>query len=664
MPVHKSQQPLQYLMTDISLGRLKLPEIQRAYVWKPTQVANLVESLYLGYPTGSLLLWQTDEPPQERPLDIGEQQAAPAVQPRYLLDGQQRLTSLHRALRRDDHLEKSKFIEIVFNVTNGHFQNESAATKKDRHWVRVADVAAPEADLFEIAETCVAGIEGADRNKIRKALQQLHQIRDHNFHIETLTEFNYETVAQIFVRVNSGGRALKITDLALATLSARWPGVVAKFEEETEQWVAEGYPHLDGSFLTRLLASAVLQRGLSQWSHARLIDAEDEALDEAWAVVQRGLRRLVPILKDIGVEHSSLIPSLNALVPLVMMLGARPSERLSDEERHGLIYCFLVSTMTNRYGGSADSILSRDIPAALDQQQPLQKLLANIGYADRRLAVTPDDLHGRTVTSPYFLLSYLACYQANATDWWDRNRLRIDQAGTRWLEYHHIHPRATLKENYQRGQINELANLAFISERANKQISDRSPSRYFSELSAEELASHYVPTGDLIETADGYLEFLAQRRRLLAEAMTALLDRYAPDWLMGPSEAQDPLAGTTVLFQWHESPTSAPSLTMVVSVDEDEWRCLLDAAELVACVEAAEDSLSSDLTVAGESVPFLVEEDQISVAFGPVRLRGSVAEWRAMLDRERSDSVAEAITAEPSEPWIGEIRDFPILDSE
>ena len=111
VPVQKSQQPLQSLMSDISLGKLKLPEIQREYVWKPTQVANLVESLYLGYPTGSLLLWQTDDLPEERPLDIGESQARPQVQPTYLLDGQQRLTSLHRALRRDDHLDPVK--EVV-----------------------------------------------------------------------------------------------------------------------------------------------------------------------------------------------------------------------------------------------------------------------------------------------------------------------------------------------------------------------------------------------------------------------------------------------------------------------------------------------------------------------------------------------------------------------
>lgn len=53
-------------MSDISSGRLKLPGIQRASVWKPTQVANLVESLYLGYPTGSLLLWETEDLPETR----------------------------------------------------------------------------------------------------------------------------------------------------------------------------------------------------------------------------------------------------------------------------------------------------------------------------------------------------------------------------------------------------------------------------------------------------------------------------------------------------------------------------------------------------------------------------------------------------------------------
>ena len=58
--------------------------------------------------------------------------------------------------------------------------------------------------------------------------------------MEILTEFSYEEITEIFVRVNSGGRALRTSDLALATLSARWPGVLAKLEAEASHWAGEG----------------------------------------------------------------------------------------------------------------------------------------------------------------------------------------------------------------------------------------------------------------------------------------------------------------------------------------------------------------------------------------------------------------------------------------
>src|SRR5207248_3670405 len=59
---------------------------------------------------------------------------------------------------------------------------------------------------------------------------------------------------QIFVRVNSGGRALKTVDLALATLSAEWPGVVAKIDAEIDTW-KQYWPKIDAAFLVRALAA-------------------------------------------------------------------------------------------------------------------------------------------------------------------------------------------------------------------------------------------------------------------------------------------------------------------------------------------------------------------------------------------------------------------------
>src|SRR4051812_33260118 len=128
----------------------------------------------------------------------------------------------------------------------------------------------------------------------------------------------------------------------------------------------------------------------------------------------------------------------------------------------------------------------------------------------------------------YFALSYLAARRRGAKDWWHDVVIGLHGAGGFSLEYHHIHPRATLKTLYTKSEINDLANLAFISATANKKILDRSPADYFPELvndaGKDDLSPHLVPTDPELRTVERYRDFLARRRQLLAEAITQLLD--------------------------------------------------------------------------------------------------------------------------------------------
>lgn len=88
MTVEKTEKDIASLVGQVSSGEIKLPEIQRGYVWKPTQIAKLVESLYRGYPSGSLLMWRTNETPETRAVAANAPTLNPAVPPLYLLDGQ------------------------------------------------------------------------------------------------------------------------------------------------------------------------------------------------------------------------------------------------------------------------------------------------------------------------------------------------------------------------------------------------------------------------------------------------------------------------------------------------------------------------------------------------------------------------------------------------
>ena len=657
--IEKGERSIAWLMDDIAGGQIRLPEIQRRYVWKPTQVAKLIESLYREYPTGSLLFWKTKNPPITLKFATGVDPGKPVTQPLYLLDGQQRLTALYRVLH--NHPDA----QVVFNVQTQAFQNQSAATSKDPRWVKVYDVVRSDADLFELADRLHPATSGFGRNEIGHRLQQLAKIRSRLYYMEVLNDFPYDEVAQIFVRVNSGGRSLRTSDLALATLSARWPGVVAKLEAEAGRWSRQGYGDIDMTFLTRALTGAVLGRGLSQWSHARLAAATDEELEHGWQTVQRGLDHLVPLLKNnLKVSHSYLLPSMLVLLPLIVILGERPDEPLDPETANGILYWLLVATIRNRYSGATDTKLGQDIPAARSAD-PVRTLLNNLGIVGTRIVVTPRDLAGRSSNSPYFLLSFLASQAANAHDWWYGSTIALGSGGAQKLEYHHIHPQATLTghpEQYSKAEINDLANLAFISAKANKKISDRSPAAYLPELDENELTAHFIPKEPKLRSAEAYRAFLAARRQLLAETMTQLLDSFRPSWLEHAVAAEtDPLAGRELLFTSYESAWDVAKIVAIAKRDGATWSGVVLVPNLMSSLNEADEGLNSDIEIADESVPIHLDGEEVQIRFGPFLATGTVEEWRKVLDRERAD--AQPLSQCPivtTQPWVGDPIPFPV----
>lgn len=113
----KVEASVEELVGMIERGELRLPEMQRRYIWRSTRVRDLLDSLYRGYPSGAILLWETDEavPLQEFAV---EQQQNPYQSTRLLLDGQQRLTSLSAVIRGESVSVRGrkKPIELLFNL--------------------------------------------------------------------------------------------------------------------------------------------------------------------------------------------------------------------------------------------------------------------------------------------------------------------------------------------------------------------------------------------------------------------------------------------------------------------------------------------------------------------------------------------------------------------
>ena len=113
----KSDETVEELVGKIERGELRLPEMQRRYVWRSPRVRDLLDSLYREYPSGAILVWETDEdvPLQEFAI---EQQGNPYQNTQLLLDGQQRLTSLLAVIRGEPVRVRGrrKPIELLFNL--------------------------------------------------------------------------------------------------------------------------------------------------------------------------------------------------------------------------------------------------------------------------------------------------------------------------------------------------------------------------------------------------------------------------------------------------------------------------------------------------------------------------------------------------------------------
>ena len=644
--------PIRRLVEDVDRGHLKLPEIQRDYVWKAAQVAGLLDSIYRSYPSGSLLLWETDDVVTERRAKIDPSGAPPAGRRvQYLLDGQQRLTSLHRVFKAHDSAK------VVFNYVEQRFQIESAATGRDPRWVRVSDVLATP-NLFAFVKDLAEKYPEIDGDLVHDRLSRVKAIGDYNYHVEVMSDVPYEEVTEIFIRVNSRGRSLGATDLALAALSARWHGVMAKLETERDRW-KEAYPAIDLGFLARSLAAVATEsRQLSGFK-----ETPRESLEEGWLQVRRGLDHLVPLLKkNVGIDHSQLIPSANALVPLVTYLGTRPDKALSDEDLNGMVYWLMGAFLTGRYSQAADTKIAQDAKAARGEN-PLEALISNLGLLGSKLDVSEQALVGKGAGSPYFLLSYLVAKRSGARDWFFGAEIGLEAQGSQKIEYHHVHPQATIKQQYSKSEVNDLANLAFISSKANKQISARSPAVYFQEVGEEELGRHFVPLDPALRSAHAYPSFVVERRRLLAAAMNEFLESFRPAFVSDAAVAE--IVGERLIVNIYPSPDDADrQVEFKAHVNSTEWSGAASLSNVQRFLDDLSDGLTAGITIGAEEISVEGGTDLIEVPIGPLVVSGTLPDWRSMLARELEEAPETGAPDPGSEAWAGARIPIPVLEAE
>ncbi len=567
----KAEATVEELVSKIERGELRLPEMQRRYVWRSSRVRDLLDSLYRGYPSGAILIWETDEVVSQQSFAV-EQQSNPYAKTQLLLDGQQRLTSLSAVIRGKPVQVNGRVrpIELLFNLEHPdalHFvtevddnnvdapeysddgeepiDEEADATEDELQkrfdkmtfvvstrkleqlpqWVKVSEVFAGTHDNnYFLKRAGVTSLDDPRAERYTQRLNRLKEIRKYIYRMDVLERsLSYDEVTEIFVRVNSLGAKLRSSDLALAQITAKWRGSLNVFQAFQADCVKDGFELDLGLHLKNLVAHATGQSRFLTVSSLTL-----EALKSGWDDGCRGMEFAINFLRsNAGITSPALLASPFLLISLGFY-GAQRSYKLAAAEERGLRRWVLLANAKGRYSrGSSETLLDQDLKILRDGggfQELLDRLRTQVG----RLDVTPEELEGRNQRSALFKTMFLAFQAADARDWHSNLVIALSHVGNaHQLQFHHIFPKAVLKTTATTRETDDIANLAFISGKANRKISAKEPALYFPEVrkanGEQPFESQCIPTDSNLLTVEHYRAFLAERRRLIAERLNTFL---------------------------------------------------------------------------------------------------------------------------------------------
>lgn len=527
--------PIETLLTWVKSGEIAIPEIQRPFVWEPTKVRNLLDSLYQGYPVGYLIAWRNPT--------VKLKDGTPSAGKRILIDGQQRITALMAGLLGREVLTQDYEtirIRIAFHPVAEKFEVANPAIRKDAAWIEdIAAVFAPEADLIELTENYVAKNPTADRKQVGKVLQRLGKIiNNHVGLIELAEDLDIETVTEIFIRVNSAGAELSQADFAMSKIAANEtyggnmlrkaidyfchlaaaPDFLALIEKGDRAFVAsEFFPRMrwlkdvnddiyDPTYsdMLRVAFTAEFGRGkladlvaLLSGRNFETRQYEDAIAEASFAKLKQGIllfinqthfERITMILRSAGFVTRDLIGGQNAVnFAYILYLRGRVEKVPAADLERLVRRWYAMSILRGRYTGSPETAFDFDI-----RQVEARGLVA---YADSVIetelpasfwtGMLPQLMDTSSAQSPYFL-----AYKAAQVKLGDKGFLSSDITVQDLLmnrsDVHHVYPRNHLKkQGLARGRYNQIANFVLAQSEINIAIGDKAPEKYFQELSEQ-----------------------------------------------------------------------------------------------------------------------------------------------------------------------------------
>ncbi len=532
-----TQYSVSSLLGYIEGGDIAIPEIQRPFVWKGSQVRDLIDSLYNGYPTGYLIIWQNP--------DVKLKDGSSAVGKKVLIDGQQRVTALMTAIAgykilTEDYKEKT--IRIAFNPLAKDDEERFAVTtpahEKSSFWIPdISELFSNDFSQRKFVNSYMDKNPDANDDEVDSAITQLLGIKSCQIGaILLVPQLDISEVTEIFVRINSQGKRLNEADFAMSKIAAdeKYGGnmlrkaidyfchlavdptfynqlaIGDKKFMETEyasklKWLKDDNGDIydpDYSDMLRVSFMHMFGRGklgdlVSLLSGRDFIDRtyKEEIAQDSFEKLSKGVfnfmnqysfEQFVLAIQSAGFISNKLLRSqitLDFAYTLYLLLQS-DNEIPKIEIKRYVQKWFVLSTLTARYIGSPESQMDRDLRTIKEKGfkkflEENEKAQLSNSFWDVELV---QNLETSAVSSPYFNV-YLAAQIFLGERSLLSNSAKVSDLISITGDVHHIFPKEYLKANgiKEKNRYNQVANYTYLDTGVNISIGKKAPNDYFTE---------------------------------------------------------------------------------------------------------------------------------------------------------------------------------------
>ena len=343
------------LVERIAAGNIRVPRFQRAFVWKQADLLALLDSILRGFPIGSILVWDTEENIESTdrmgPVKIDP---PPGGVVGYLIDGQQRVSTLVGTLRLTDDMDDTVDNvdwRVYCNLDTQEFHRSPAEGPGPEHFP--VQSLLNTAGFFDACRRIQSEVNDPAKSQrwLDEADRLANAFRDYQLPLIRIREADLDSAVTVFARLNRTGQKMAADEMVSALTYQRGQFHLAqKLDEFKAELEKKGFGNLDRVFLLRAVLAA-LDRDIyaKDWADLMVKPEVRERLPNAFESAAGGIRRALKFLDCLAVTSDRLLPYGLQLVFLGEFFRRCPQPRDSVVEL--LNRWFWVTSFTGWFGG-------------------------------------------------------------------------------------------------------------------------------------------------------------------------------------------------------------------------------------------------------------------------------------------------------------------------